>query len=510
MRTEPAAHYGAQTRSLAEVKARAARLASGLRMMGLAHGDRYAIVMRNQLEYLEISLAGAAAGAVPVPVNWHWTGSDLRHILHDSASKIAFVNTDLVPAVEANLPDGMRIVEVATPELTASTYGLGALPLTGRYPTLRDLLEMNRSIEAPATEPPMAVIYTSGTTGTAKGILRDPVAPAHQSLLTESIAKFMVLRPGGRTLEPAPLYHTAPNVHALFAVRLDMDLHIMPKFDPEEFLRIVQDERIEHAVMVPTMFVRLLKLPESVRRAYDVSSLRSIAHASAHCPPEVKRAVIDWFGPGVHEFYGGSETGAVTFCDSQEWLAHPGTVGRPLLDAAIRVLGPDGRELPAGERGDIYLKPFIGWPDFTYLGHPEKRKAMETDGYVNIGDIGYVDEDDFLYLTDRSSDVVISGGVNIYPAEIENCLITMAGVADVAVFGIPDDDLGETLAAHIEPAPGAGLTEDGVREHVRARLARYKVPRLVVFDDDLPREDSGKLFKRRIRDRYWRKGGKPA
>ncbi|MPZ83195.1 MAG: AMP-binding protein [Actinophytocola sp.] len=504
MQSQPAVHAGGEVRSVAEVHARTARVASALRTLGIAHGDRYAVVLRNQLEYLEVSLAGAAVGGIPVPVNWHWTGKDLRHLLHDSGSKVVFSGTELLPAVEANMPAGTRIVEIATSAAARSAYQLDPQPPTGRYPTLEGLIGEHEPIGSPVTEPPMAVIYTSGTTGTPKGIVRQPMTPEQGQRLAESIAAFMVLEPGGRTLEPAPLYHTAPNVHATFAVKMNMDLHIMPKFDPVEFLRIVQDEKIEHAIMVPAMFVRLLKLPDRVRKSYDVSSLRAVVHASAPCPPEVKRAMIDWLGPIVYEFYGASETGAVTFCDTQQWLAHPGTVGAPLLDAGIRVLDRDDQELSACQQGTIHVKPFTGWPDFTYLGDDNRRQDIEVDGYVSIGDIGYLDESGFLHLTDRQSDLVISGGVNVYPAEIENCLITMPGVADVAVVGIPDDDFGEVLAAHVQREPGATLTEQDIRAHVATQLARYKIPRVVVFDDRLPREDTGKLFKRRIRETYWR------
>lgn len=503
MQPEPAVHIGGEARSLAEVRARAARVAAALRALGVSHGDRYAIVLRNQLEYLEVSLAGAAVGAVPVPVNWHWTGTDLRHLLHDSGSKVVLSGTELLPAVEANLPAGMRVVEIATSAAIRSAYQLDRQPPTGRHPTLDGLIAEHEPVADPVTEPPMAVIYTSGTTGTPKGIVRDPTPPEGAQRLAESVAAFMVLEPGGRTLEPAPLYHTAPNVHATFAVKMNMDLHVMTKFDPVEFLRVVQDERIEHALMVPTMFVRLLKLPDRVRKSYDVSSLRAVVHASAPCAPDIKRAMIDWLGPIVYEFYGGSETGAVTFCDTEQWLAHPGTVGAPLLDAGIRILDADHRELPPRRQGTVHVRPFTGWPDFTYLGDDERRRDIDVDGHLSIGDIGCLDDDGFLHLTDRQSDLVISGGVNIYPAEIEKCLITMPGVADVAVVGIPDDDFGEALAAHVQREPGATLTEHDIRAHVAAQLARYKIPRVVVFDDQLPREDSGKLFKRRIRETYW-------
>jgi long-chain acyl-CoA synthetase len=254
--------------------------------------------------------------------------------------------------------------------------------------------------------------------------------------------------------------------------------------------------------MVPTMFVRLLALPESVRARYDLSSLRWIVHAAAPCPPDVKHAMIQWLGPIVAEYYGGTETGPVVFCTSEEWLAHPGTVGRPIERATIRVLDADGSELATGESGEVYMWVDI-WPDFTYEGDDAKRRAVERDGLVSCGDIGYLDADGYLYLNDRRSDMVISGGVNIYPAEIEACLLSLDGVRDCAVFGIPDDEFGEALAAHVEAHDETQLTADDVREHVRTHLAGYKTPRVVEFSDALPREDSGKIFKRRLREPYW-------
>jgi long-chain acyl-CoA synthetase len=298
------------------------------------------------------------------------------------------------------------------------------------------------------------------------------------------------------------MYHTAPNVYALAAAIRGMDMTIMRSFDAEEFLRIVEDHRPTVVQMVPTMFVRLLALSEAVRSRYDLSSLRWIVHAAAPCPPEVKRAMIQWLGPIVAEYYGGTETGPVVFCTSEEWLSHPGTVGRPIERAVVKVLDADGSELPPGESGEVYMWAEI-WPDFTYAGDEEKRRAVEREGLISCGDIGYLDVDGYLYLNDRRSDMVISGGVNIYPAEIEACLLSLQGVRDCAVFGIPDEDFGESLAAHVELQDGALLTGDAVREHVRGRLAAYKTPRVVEFSDSLPREDSGKIFKRRLREPYW-------
>jgi long-chain acyl-CoA synthetase len=276
----------------------------------------------------------------------------------------------------------------------------------------------------------------------------------------------------------------------------------MTSFDAEEFLRIVDEHRVTVVQMVPTMFVRMLALPEEVRRRYDTSSLRWIVHAAAPCPPDVKRAMIEWLGPIIAEYYGSTETGPVVYCDSEEWLTHPGTVGRPIERAVVRVLDEDGNDRPTGESGEVFVW-LDTWPDFTYEGDDAKRRAIERDGLVSAGDIGYLDADGFLYLNDRASDMVISGGVNIYPAEIEACLLGLDGVRDCAVFGIPDDEFGEALAAHVELDEGAALGADEVRDHIRTSLAGYKTPRVVEFSDALPREDSGKIFKRRLREPYW-------
>ena len=487
---------------LSEVKVRASRLASGLAGLGVGHGDRYAIVLRNETAFVEATLAAGLIGAVPVPVNWHWTGDDLHHLLHDSGAKVVIAHTDLLPgrraAAHRTRPRSSRPgCRTRWPRPTRSP----SVAATGRHPLLEQVIadhDLEDAQHGPADGGDLHLRHDR----LAKGILRNPIAPADVPALARLVAQLLLLRPEWRTLEPAPMYHTAPNVHVTFAAAFGMDIRIMPRFDPEDFLRIVQDEQIDTVQLVPTMFTRLLALPDEVRRRYDVSSLKAIVHAAAPCPVPVKQAVIDWFGPIVHEYYGGSEGGGWVMHDSAEALARPGTVGRPFLDAGIRILDVDQREVPVGESGMVYGRSPTGWPDFTYIGNDEGRRAIEADGYITIGDIGRVDEGGYLYLTDRFTDMVVAGGVNIYPAEIENCLHAMEGVADVAVFGIPDDDLGEALAAHVQPVPGAAITEEDVRQHVREHLASYKVPKVVVLTEQLPREETGKLFKRRLRAAY--------
>jgi long-chain acyl-CoA synthetase len=503
---EPVIRIGERVVPHASLRAGAARVAGALAKAGVVHGDRVTIVLRNDPDFLMLSAAAGLLGAVPVPVNWHWRGDDLRHVLSHSGSRFAFAHTPFVSHVEDVLPGDATLIEVPVREEQASAYG--EAPPTGRHRLLDEWAAREEPYAEALESAPLSLIYTSGTTGLAKGVTRNPMTPDQSGRVATATLAAMGLRPGMSTIVTAPLYHAAPNAQGLFAVALGIDLTIMPRFDPEEFLRLVAEQRITHAQMVPTMFVRLLELPDEVRGRYDTSSLVALVHAAAPCAAHIKRRMIDWLGPIVLEYYGGTETGIVVKCDTAEWLAHEGTVGAAFEGADIRVFDANGRLLPQGDTGEVYIRPPEFWPGFTYLGMEDKRREIDRDGYITIGDVGHVDADGFLHLSDRARDMVISGGVNIYPVEIEACLLELPGVRDVAVFGIPDESFGEALAAHVDADPRAGLTEEAVQAHVRERLAGYKVPRLVVFDDDLPREESGKIFKRRIRERYWREAGR--
>ncbi len=479
--------------SYPELFGAALRASRGLAELGVGAGDRVALLLRNSIEFLQASIATVPLGASAVPINWHWRGEEIAHVLSDSGAKVLVLHADLWPAIEAAVPEGVAVIAVEGKE------GAGEVPGAPRWE------EWLAGLEPWAEEPqsaPVSIIYTSGTTGKPKGVVRTPSSEQKREETRAMIAEIFQLGEGERTVIPAPMYHTAPNVYALASALLGMDLTIMEGFDAEEFLRVVQDHRVTVVQMVPTMFVRMLALPEEVRASYDLSSLRWIVHAAAPCPPDVKRAMIEWLGPIVAEYYGGTETGPVTYCTSEEWLAHPGTVGRPIESARIRILDEQGEEVPVGESGEVYMWLDV-WPDFTYANDEEKRRSVERDGLISCGDIGYLDAEGYLYLNDRRSDMVISGGVNIYPAEIEACLLSLEGVRDCAVFGIPDEEFGEALAAHVELDDGASLGEQDVRDHVRSTLAGYKTPRLVRFEDALPREDSGKIFKRRLREPYW-------
>jgi long-chain acyl-CoA synthetase len=502
----PVVRYGEREIPHDTVRVEAARTAAGLAEAGVRHSDRVALVLRNEPTFLSLSAACGLLGAVPVAVNWHWHGKELGHVIAHSDSRVVFAHSDFIANVEEVLPAGVPLVEVPVPDELTAHYG--PAPVTGRRPLLAEWIGAHEPDAQPLDAAPMSLIYTSGTTGLPKGVIRDVMAPEQSRDVAAATLAAMGLRPGMHTLVTAPMYHSAPNAQALFALALGMELTVMPRFAPEAFLALVESEAVTHVQTVPTMFVRLLELPEEVRAQYDLGSLECVVHAAAPCPAHIKRRIIDWFGPVIREYYGATEIGIVVVCDSEEWLAHEGTVGRAFGGSDIHVFDADGRRLGPGETGEIFIRPPAYWPGFTYLGQDDKRREIERDGYISIGDVGHVDEDGYLYLSDRARDMVISAGVNIYPAEIEACLLELHGVRDVAVFGIPDDSYGEALAAHVDPDPSAGLTETAVRDHVRARLAGYKVPRVVVFDTELPREESGKIYKRRIRERYWQAAGR--
>lgn len=498
---------GARRVALAELQARAQRAARGLHELGVREGDAVALFLRNDIVFFEASFAANALGAYAVPINWHFKTDEAGYVLRDCGAKALVVHADLLPQIRDGVPPGLPVFVAPTPPEIARAYGVSPPAPSGA------LWDAWRDSHAPWLEPPRAtrnaMIYTSGTTGRPKGVRRQPHGPEHQKRIAEMMARVFGVRPGGgmRCVIAGPLYHSAPNVYALAAARAGGLVVLQPRFDAEELLRLVEEWRITHLYMVPTMFVRLLKLPEATRRKYDLSSLEFVIHAAAPCPPEVKRRMIEWWGPIINEFYGATETGVITFLDSAEALRKPGSVGRLEPGAAVRILDDDGRELPPGEVGEVYVRQ-SAYPDFTYQGLDDRRREIERDGFITVGDVGYLDADGYLFLCDRKRDMVISGGVNIYPAEIEAVLIGMPGVRDCAVFGVPDEEFGEALCAHVEPLPGAELSPADIQAWLRARIAGYKVPKLIELSARLPREDSGKIFKRKLREPYWAAAGR--
>jgi len=490
---------------------RAAQAAAGFKALGIGENDCVALVLRNDFAFFEASFGAEQVGAFPVPVNWHFTAEEAGYIIGDCKAKAVIVHADLLPAIAAGIPEGLPVLAVATPDEILEAYGLD--PESGVVPASAidwdAWLDSHEPLKTHTPRSRMAVIYTSGTTGRPKGVLREPMTPQMAEQIGRMVKTCFGFAPGEkfRTVVTGPMYHSAPNLYGLNAARSGGLVILQPRYDAVELLAMVSRHAITHLHMVPTMFVRMLKMRQAIDDQYDLSSLQFVTHAAAPCPPDVKRQMVEWWGPIINEYYGSTETGGVIFHTAQEALAKPGTVGRPIAEGIVRIMDDEGRELPAGEIGNVYLK-IRGYPDFDYIGRSDERADMEHEGLLAPGDVGYLDEDGYLFLCDRSKDMVISGGVNIYPAEIEAVLLEHPGVQDCAVFGIPDEEFGESLAAYIQRSPGADLTEADVRAHALGRLAKYKAPKLVKFVDALPREDSGKLFKRKLRAPYWEAAGR--
>ncbi|TWS97344.1 AMP-binding protein [Reyranella sp. CPCC 100927] len=502
---------GARELKQATLFERAARAASGFAALGIGENGAVALVLRNDFAFFEAAMGAGLVGAYAVPVNWHFKADEAGYIVTDCGAKAVVVHADLLPQIKDGIPADVSVFVVPTPPEIRDAYGIAADLCA--VPPGAVAWDDWVARQTPWNQPPRPartnMIYTSGTTGRPKGVRREPATPEMQAAMGAMVARIFDIRPGDgmRTVVTGPVYHSAPNLYALSAARDGGLVILQPRFDAEDLLRQVEQHRITHLHMVPTMFVRLLKLPPDVRRKYDLSSLKFVTHAAAPCPPDVKRQMIEWWGPIINEYYGGTETGGAIFHNSEEALRKPGTVGKPIPGAVVKILDAAGKELGPNDIGEVYLR-IGGFPDFTYNGMDEKRREIERQGLITCGDVGYVDDDGYLFLCDRVRDMVISGGVNIYPAEIEAVLIGMPGVQDCAVFGIPDEEYGESLAAYVEPQEGADLTADAVRTYLRERTAGYKVPKLVEFQHGLPREDSGKIFKRKLRAPYWEKAGR--
>ncbi|GAB2514659.1 AMP-binding protein [Nocardia heshunensis] len=507
----PIISCGSRQRLQADSHQRAGRLAAALVAAGIRPGDRIAVMARNDIEFLETSLAAATCGANPVPINTRWQAPEVAHLLGDAGVKLVVAHTEFVPVIETAITTAdlaPAILEIAMPQslLDAAALDPALGHPTGRHPLLDDWIAATPDplghVEG-AIADSMGLIYTSGTTGRPKGVLRQRMTPQQLLSIAGATAQRMGLTPGGRMLVAGPLYHTSPNAVAVLALRMGTNITIMPRWNAEQFLRLVAEHRIQHAKIVPTMLSRLLSLPAETKARYDISSLTHLIHSAAPCPPAVKRAAIDWFGDALWEFYGCSEAGAITWISAAEWEKNPGSVGRPSDGSAVTITDADGIELRPGQTGHVYIKGADYWPAFTYLNRPAAQSS-QVPGMITVGDLGYLDEHGHLHLTGRSSEVIISGGVNIYPAEIETALAEHPAVEDVAVFGIPDfdGDLGERVAAHVLPRPGTTLTEDEIRTHLTGRLAGYKLPALLRIVNDLPRDDSGKIYKRQLAALY--------
>lgn len=484
------------------------RAAAGFKSMGVKPGDCVGILMRNDIPFLTASHAANYLGAYAVPINWHLAGDELGYILKDCGAKVLVIHADLLRAIHDAIPADVECLVVPTHEDICAAYRLQMD--TRKVPdgmiNWNQWLDAQPPISTPAGKRPSSMLYTSGTTGKPKGVRRKAMDKALASDLRDFRSRTYGCAPEARCVVPGPLYHSAPNSYSMQSSAISDLLVIVLRFDAEETLQLIEDYRITSAMMVPIMFIRLLKLPEDIRNKYDLSSLEFIIHAAAPCPVDIKHRMIEWFGQVINEFYGSTESSSVTFCSSEQALAKPGTVGKAVAEADIRILGEQGNILPPNAIGEIYTRfPLM---DFTYNNQPEERAVIDRDGYITSGDVGYLDEEGFLFIADRIKDMVISGGVNIYPAEIESVLHNYSGIKDCAVFGVPDEEFGESVMAVLELEKDATISLNDVKLYLRAHLASFKVPKTILIGKDLPREDSGKIFKRRLRAEYWQQAGR--
>lgn len=483
--------------SYAELEARTNQLAHLLRAHGLRRLDHYAIFMENHVRYVEACGAGERAGLYYTGVNSYLTAEELAFIVNNSDSKALITSAAKVEIAREALKLCPNVSLCLIVDASGDDTFLDYRRAIAEFPTTP--IE-DESLGA-------AMLYSSGTTGRPKGILRPlPEAPPSLQLpLFEFLIDTWQCREGMIYLSPAPLYHSAPLASIALTIRMGGTAIIMEHFDPEHYLELMRTHRVTHTQLVPTMFSRMLKLPEELRARADVSSLEIAIHAAAPCPVSVKEQMIEWWGPIIFEYYGATEGLGFTACNTEEWLTHKGSVGRVML-GKLHVLDERGRPVANGTPGEIWFETAS---PFEYYNDPEKTNdATSGDGRMTtVGDVGYVDDDGYLYLTDRATFMIISGGVNIYPQECENLLITHPKVADAAVFGVPNVDLGEEVKAVVQPMPGVEPNERLVAELLafcHEHLARQKCPRSIDFEEQLPRLPTGKLYKTELRERYWR------
>ena len=483
-----------ETVSYAELDAASNRAAQLFRSHGLKHDDVVAFMLENTPHYYGLTWGAQRAGLRYVCISSRLTQDETDYILENSGAKMLVVSASLASAA-------LQL------ETRIERYSMGGA-IAG-WTRIEDALAAMPATRIADERAGVDMLYSSGTTGRPKGVKvplpEEEEIDAPNSLVMLASAAFGI-NADSIYLSPAPLYHAAPLRWSMTIHRLGGTVVLMKKFDPEAALAAIQHYRCNAAQFVPTHFVRMLKLPAEVRAQYDVSSMKSAIHAAAPCPVPVKQAMIDWWGPVLLEYYAGSEGNGMTFATSQDWLAHKGTVGRAIL-GTVHIVGEDNEtEVPVGEEGAVF---FESDNVFEYHDDPEKTaSSRNSKGWSTLGDVGKLDADGFLYLTDRKSFMIISGGVNIYPQEIENHLVTHPRVADVAVVGGPHEEMGEEVIAVIQPADMADATDefrDELGAYARQKLSGVKVPRRIDFMEALPRHDTGKLYKRLLRDQYWEK-----
>jgi long-chain acyl-CoA synthetase len=487
---------GGRAWSAGEILDGANRLVHALRARGVGEGARVATVLPNGVELVQVLLAAFQAGWQYTAVNTHLTAPEMAYILRDAG----------VATIIGHERHG-PVVQTAAAEAEVPAGGLVAVGAIDGFDRLEAVVEGQPSTTPPDRVAGQFMQYTSGTTGRPKAVLRDLPSLDPETWVrafAANLARYDIAPGGdGVHLVTSPMYHMAPLSFGLFSLHFEHTVVLMDGWDAETALALIERHRVTTTHMVPTQFHRLVRLDDEVRNRYDVSSLRNVMHAAAPCPVPLKQQLFEWFGPVIYEYYGATEGGG-TIARPHDWLQHPGTVGRPWEGADVRILDDEGRELPPGQVGTVYLKLLLG---FEYKDDPDKTASGRVDGYFTVGDVGELDDDGFLYLRDRKIDMIISGGVNVYPAEIEAALLEHPSVGDVAVFGVPNDDWGEEVKAVVEPAPGLQPSPElatDLLEHCAGHLAAYKVPRSVDFVDALPRDPNGKLYKRTLRDPWWR------
>lgn len=495
--------FGARRMSRGEIDAQARKLATLLTGAGVAGDDAVAFLIRNDPVFFVMVEACRLLGARYVPLNWHAAPLEIAGIVEDSGSRVLIGHADLLAPVADCLPASCRVLGFPAPPEVAAAYAI-----ENAYVGADGIARLVEGAAAHVGEPlPFRGIYayTSGSTGRPKGIRRKPsplsadLADTYRNLASQ----FLQLGKGDLLYLAAPLYHTAPNGLAMLGYFSEAaDIMLAPKFDPEQFLADVERFGVTHAYIVPTMMVRLLKLSPDVLTKYDISTLRFALSTGSPCPHDIKAAMIEWMGPIFYESYGSSELGFMTLISSAEAAAKPGSVGKIMPGGSLLILDDSMRELPAGESGTIYVSlPQTG--DFDYSNSEGGLDNQRFQGHATVGDIGYVDTDGYLFINDRKKDMIISGGANIFPSEIEAALIQMPEIIDCAVFGAPDPEFGEAIVAAVQCRAGAPVTREAVHAFLAGRLARFKFPRIVDVHEALPREDSGKIFKARLREPYW-------
>ncbi len=476
------------------------RAASALCSVGVAQGDVVALLLRNDFSFFEATGGAALLGASTVPLNWHMSAEEIEYILRDCGAKVLVGHTDLLTPELVSHCRNIELIKAPTPAEVAQAFQISGTDAQLSLST-REWGSWIAS-QVPWTESPRQVVgpmfYTSGTTGRPKGVKRNPVS-TEVSERAEQRSRIAFGLDGSpvRSVLTGPLYHSAPNAYAM-RVLMDGGLLVMqPRFDAEELLALIEKHAITHLHMVPTMFVRLLALPIAARQRHDLSSLKFVSHGAAPCPPDIKHDMIDWWGSVIFEYYAMTETGIIACCDSDEWIGHKGSVGKPVMGIQLVILDETGEECQALKIGEICVKSEVT-DQVSYHEAPGKTAAMRRGGFIATGDLGYLDEDGFLFITDRKTDLVISGGVNIYPAQLENVLTPLAGINDCAFLGIPDREFGERLVAVIDCVDDLKDTE--IMDHLRSKVGRDKLPSRLFRLHQLPREDSGKIKKRQLRD----------